>query len=367
MIQPSTAVTDATGYYRLINLPPGEYTVTAELTGFSPYKREGILLRAAVNFQVDITLSLGTLAETITVTGESPMLEVSKPGNVLNIDGEFQKQMPLAARKNWTDFLEQTPGVHSRPFDDGSGRSVYFGHATEHFAHVVQLEGMQVGQLQRLPTHLRADGVGHDSGHAGQDRRVRCRHADGNGAGDQRDHQERGEHFQRHRGVRVPAARLEQQQHASQDRVWSRRTPLATHTTCPNNECTSTGGTPVQADIGQFDGSFGGPIKKDRAWFFTSFRKSAVETQISRNSKSVHDIQSYFPGTELFPQQIKGYQPYVKVTSRVGAGHELSGFFQRDRTHGQSNWQYSYDPINVYSNGGNVYSAKLTSAWGDRD
>ena len=90
-------------------------------------------------------MSLGTLNETITVTGESPMLEVSKPGNVLNIDGEFQKQMPLAARKNWTDFLEQTPGVHSRPFDDGSGRSVYFGHATEHFAHVVQLEGMQAG------------------------------------------------------------------------------------------------------------------------------------------------------------------------------------------------------------------------------
>ena len=85
------------------------------------------------------------MAETITVTGDSPMLEVSKPGNVLNIDGEFQKQMPLAARKNWTDFLEQTPGVHSRPFDDGSGQSVYFGHATEHFAHVVQLEGMQAG------------------------------------------------------------------------------------------------------------------------------------------------------------------------------------------------------------------------------
>ena len=124
MIQPATGVTDGTGYYRLINLPPGEFTVTAELAGFSTFLRKGILLRAAVNFQVDITLALGTLSETITVTGESPMLEVSKPGNILNIDGEFQKAMPLAARRNWTDFLEQTPGVHSRPFDDGSGRSV---------------------------------------------------------------------------------------------------------------------------------------------------------------------------------------------------------------------------------------------------
>ena len=145
LIAPSTGVTDETGYYRLINLPPGDYTVSAELAGFRSSQRQGILLRAAVNFQVDIVLELGTVAETITVTGDSPMLEVTKPGNVLNIDGEFQKQMPLAARKNWTDFLEQTPGVHSRPFDDGSGRSVYFGHATEHFAHVVQLEGMQAG------------------------------------------------------------------------------------------------------------------------------------------------------------------------------------------------------------------------------
>ena len=70
------------------------------------------------------------------------MIEVSKPSNVLNIDGDFQKQMPIAARKNWSDFLELTPGVNSRPFDDGSGRMVYFAHASEHFSHVVQLGGM---------------------------------------------------------------------------------------------------------------------------------------------------------------------------------------------------------------------------------
>ena len=219
MITPATGVTDETGYYRLINLPPGEYAVTAELPGFSTYKRDGILLRAAVNFQVDITMSLGTLAETITVTGESPMLEVSKPGNVLNIDGEFQKQMPLAARKNWTDFLEQTPGVHSRPFDDGSGRSVYFGHATEHFAHVVQLEGMQAGNyndFQLTYVQMGSDMIQDTQVKTGGSDAV---DADGDRAGDQRDHQERRQLIQRDRRVRVPAARLEQQQHAPQDRV----------------------------------------------------------------------------------------------------------------------------------------------------
>lgn len=366
LITPSTGVTDETGYYRLINLPPGEYTVAAELAGFRSSQRQGIVLRAAVNFQVDIVLEIGTLAETITVTGDSPMLEVTKPGNILNIDGEFQKQMPLASRKNWTDFLEQTPGVHSRPFDDGSGRSVYFGHATEHFAHVVQLEGMQAGNyndFQLTYVQMGSDMI--------QDTQVKTGGSDagtpmGTGLAINVITKSGGNTFRGTAGYAYQPLNWSSNNTHAKTVFNLSGTPLATHSTCPNLECTSTGGTPVQADIGQFDGSFGGPIAKDRMWFFTSFRKSAVETQISRNQKSVDDIKNYYPDSELFPQQIKGYQPYVKVTSRVGTDHELSGFFQRDRTHGQSNWNYFFDPINVYSNGGNVYNAKLTSTWGDK-
>ena len=366
MISPATAISDETGYYRLINLPPGDYTVTAELQGFRIYQRTGIVLRGGVNFQVDIVLEIGAVAETITVTGDSPMLEVSKPGNILNIDGEFQKQMPLAARKNWTDFLEQTPGVHSRPFDDGSGRSVYFGHATEHFAHVVQLEGMQAGNyndFQLTYVQMGSDMI--------QDTQVKTGGSDastpmGTGLAINVITKSGGNSFRGTAGYAYqPLDWVGDNTHHKT--VYDLNgTPLAQYSTCPNKTCTTTGGTPVQADIGQFDGSFGGPIKKDSIWFFTSFRKSAVETQISRNSKNVNDIKSYYPSAELFPQQIKGYQPYVKITSRVGRSHELSGFFQRDRTHGQSNWQYYFDPINVYSNGGNVYNARLTSTWGDR-
>jgi hypothetical protein len=366
LITPSSGVTDETGYYRLINLPPGDYIVAAELAGFRSSQRQGIVLRAAVNFQVDIVLELGTVAETITVTGDSPMLEVTKPGNVLNIDGEFQKQMPLAARKNWTDFLEQTPGVHSRPFDDGSGRSVYFGHATEHFAHVVQLEGMQAGNyndFQLTYVQMGSDMI--------QDTQVKTGGSDagtpmGTGLAINVITKSGGNMFKGTAGYAYQPLSWSSDNTQNKTVFNLAGTPLAKYSTCPNLECTSTGGTPVQADIGQFDGSFGGPIVKDRAWFFTSFRKSAVETQISRNQKSVDDIKSYYPNAELFPQQIKGYQPYVKVTTRLGTTHELSGFFQRDRTHGQSNWNYYFDPINVYSNGGNVYNAKLTSTWGQR-
>src|SRR5437899_9914012 len=74
LIQPVSSITDAEGYYRLINLPPGTYEVSADLSGFAAFKRQGVLLRAGANFQVDIAMKLASLSETITVSGESPML-----------------------------------------------------------------------------------------------------------------------------------------------------------------------------------------------------------------------------------------------------------------------------------------------------
>ena len=142
LLTPSVAITDAVGNYRLINLPPGTYTLTAELTGFSVFRREGILLRAGANFQVDVTMALGTLQETITVTGDSPMIEVSSPSNVLNIDAEFPEDPAPVEGKYWSDFLHMTPGVMSRPHNDGSGRQNYFGNAVDHRDAVVDMEGM---------------------------------------------------------------------------------------------------------------------------------------------------------------------------------------------------------------------------------
>ena len=82
-------MSDGSGNYIFSNLPPGTYTLTAELEGFSIYKQEGIILRAGVNFQVNAVMKIGAMSETVTVTAESPMLEVTRPSNQLNIDGEF--------------------------------------------------------------------------------------------------------------------------------------------------------------------------------------------------------------------------------------------------------------------------------------
>jgi len=71
-----SVVSDATGQYRIVDLRPGTYSVTFSLPGFSTVKREGIELSGAFVATVNGELKVGALEETITVTGETPIVDV---------------------------------------------------------------------------------------------------------------------------------------------------------------------------------------------------------------------------------------------------------------------------------------------------
>jgi hypothetical protein len=83
-----SVVTDGTGGYRLTDLRPGTYTLTFSLEGFSSIKREGLELPSNFTMTVNIDLKVGALAETLTVTGSSPLVDVQSPtkSQVLNRD-----------------------------------------------------------------------------------------------------------------------------------------------------------------------------------------------------------------------------------------------------------------------------------------
>lgn len=352
LLRPVTVATNAEGYYRLINLPPGTYTLTAELTGFSPFKREGILLRAGATFAVDVTLPIGTLQETITVSGDSPMVEVLRPGNVLNIDGDFQRAMPIQARNNWSDFLELTPGVISRGFDDGSGRQVYFGHATEHFAHVLQVEGMIASNYHDAQVTYVAMGT-----EIMQDVQVKTGGVDASspmGVGMVMNviTKSGGNRFS------GSAAYAYQPYEWNGDNVAN----CSTFVTCNQSAV----GTPTTAYVRQFDGSFGGPIKRDSIWFFSSLRRAVSAAGISRTSVEVERIQAYSPGAPLFDNPSESWQPYVKVTTKLGTNHDVSGLYQRDRLILEGSREYNYQPLQAQSTGGSLYGGKVTSVWSDR-
>jgi len=79
--QVRSGVTDGNGRYAIIDLRPGTYTVTFTLPGFKGVRREGIVLEGAFSAQVNATLAVGAVEETVTVSGASPVVDLQSTQN----------------------------------------------------------------------------------------------------------------------------------------------------------------------------------------------------------------------------------------------------------------------------------------------
>ena len=88
------AVTDGSGQYRIEDLRPGIYTVAFTLQGFSTFKREGIELTGSFTATINAELKVGSLAETITVTGETPIVDVQSARRETTLNNDVLRAMP---------------------------------------------------------------------------------------------------------------------------------------------------------------------------------------------------------------------------------------------------------------------------------
>jgi len=104
-----TAVTDGTGQYRITELLPGSYTLTFTLTGFTAVKREGVELTGSFAATVNADLKVGNVAETINVTGEAPIVDVQSTTKQTVITHQELDALPTG--KNMFNVGVLIPGI----------------------------------------------------------------------------------------------------------------------------------------------------------------------------------------------------------------------------------------------------------------
>jgi hypothetical protein len=104
-----STVTDEGGGYRFLNLAPGSYKVTAALTGFATVVRDGAVVAVGTNVDLPFTLKVAAVEETVTVTGESPVVDTRATGTATNFTQDELARIPTS-RDPWA-LLRTVPGV----------------------------------------------------------------------------------------------------------------------------------------------------------------------------------------------------------------------------------------------------------------
>ncbi|HEY7791772.1 MAG TPA: carboxypeptidase regulatory-like domain-containing protein [Vicinamibacterales bacterium] len=122
LIGSEVAISEVNGAYRFASLPAGTYTLSFSLTGFQTQERKGIVLATGQTLTIDVQLALASLKENVTVTAESPVVDTQSTtvGSVLST----AKLVGVPTSTDVWGALAQTPGVRMRGYDVGGSHKM---------------------------------------------------------------------------------------------------------------------------------------------------------------------------------------------------------------------------------------------------
>lgn len=322
-----SAVTDSNGGYRITDLRPGIYSVTFTLTGFSTYRREAFELPADFTSTLNAELKVGALEETITVTGASPVVDVASAARVQTLDRETLDTLPTG--RSIFSMGQLVPGVNLNQPDVGGSRAMQQTYMSTRGLtsanNVVQVDGMMIngldgdGAVQQYINNSFVQEMSYQTAGAGADVspggvRVNIIAKDGGNTfsgsffGAWTDGAWQADNFSddlRSRGLR------------SVDKV---------------------------NKIWDFNLGIGGPIRKDRLWFFGSARHWGVHSPIAGtfvvpSGSTVNDCQAgrVSCGQGVDDQQIKS--AVLRLTWQISPRNKISAYFDeidKFRGHGMN-------------------------------
>jgi len=264
LIRQQTAVTNERGVYSFIALPPGTYKLRFELQGFAPVDRSDIPVRVAVVTTVDQAMKVASVSETITVTGQSPAVDTKSTSKGTNFDSELLENIPQA-REIWST-VEQVPGATMSKFNVGGAESA-------------QQSGMQVhgsapGQQEYAINGLKLNWPG----------------GNGGATAFYFDYDSFGEVNIMTNGAPAEVAtggvymnivtRSGGNELAGGASVyWEDNSFQSNNVSDSLRRSGVTNGQPINF-IYDVNTNVGGPIRKNRAWFFSSYRRFDINTQV---------------------------------------------------------------------------------------
>ena len=295
-------MTDENGTYRFPALPPGDYEVTAELSGFKTTSQQARLQLGQI-ITLDAKLEVGGLTDRVTVVGGAPVVDVKSSSSQKNLDTEILENIPFGSRFG-PDAIALSPGVNPNTLSSyGSGGSS---------GNSYMIDGVDVGDPE-VRDGLAVRQLQLDPGSAGhrprRERRVRRLHG---------------------RRVQQPVPIGQQQV----PRACSKRCTRTTSCTDSNTNAEILEANPdLKSGTTDYvtDSTFqiGGPIKTDKLWFFTSFQYYRPKTAPSGYPPTPPDG---YTNLGIGPQSRLEKSPrfLFKPTLKLGQSDQLTGFFEAD-------------------------------------
>ncbi len=263
-----TITTDANGAYRLVDLRPGVYVVTFTLAGFNTVKREALELPASFTATVNAEMKVGALEETITVTGQTPVVDVQTVAQQRTLTNELLEAVPTAGRLPQS-FVAFIPGVVTAAA--GAGGQGGFGNNSNALA---------IHGSRSTEANVAIDGMG-------------TRNTSGVGGGNFWYYVNEG--IVQEVVVSTGGIGAEQQMSGIVTNVipkeGSNRFTGSMFLTYGNEHLQSNNVTDAQKARGlssngikeqwDYNPSFGGPLKENKLWFFSSYRNWGADQFIS--------------------------------------------------------------------------------------